>query len=49
MLKVEHLNYEEYYKIINKNEKFHENAYQNNELSKYSLPEEFPKSVNRFI
>lgn len=49
MLKVEHLNYEEYYKIINKKEKFHENAYQNNELSSYSSPEDFPKTVNRFI
>ncbi len=47
--KVEHLTYEEYYQIINPREEFHYNAYKNNKLENYSNPEEFPKTVNRFI
>lgn len=49
MLKVEHLSYKEYYKIINKHNEFHERAYEDNPLENYSNPEDFPTTVKRFM
>lgn len=49
MLKVEHLTYKEYYKIINRHNEFHERAYEDNPLENYSNPDDFPKTINRFI